>query len=147
MFYDVVQCFDSLWVHKTLTDLQSNGVTTNLLNLLHELSKNASISVKTPVGPTEEKEVEDLIMQGETISSILCTNSMDVMSKNCKIQPHKYKKEVDVPKMGFVDDILDINKCGKETVIMNEYTRDQINKRKLQLSLKMCRCVCTTVSS
>ena len=131
VFYDVVQCFDSLWVHKTLTDLHSNGVTNNLLNVLHELSRSAKVSVKTPVGVTEEKEVEDIIMQGETISSILCTNSMDVISKDCKLKPYKYKKEVDVPKMGFVDDILDINRCGEETVKMNEYTIDEFNKRKL----------------
>ena len=138
IFYDVVQCFDSLWVQRTLKDLHSNGVTTDLLNLLHELSKKALISVKTPIGHTEEKEVEDLIMQGETISSILCTNTMDVMSKECELEPHKYKEEVDVPKMGFVDDLLDINRCGEETVRMNEYTRNEINKRKLQLSYDKC---------
>ena len=79
--------------------------------------------------------VEDIIMQGETISSILCTNSMDVMSKDCQLKPHIYRKEVEIPKMGFVDDI---NKCGEETVRMNKYTRDEMNKRKLQLSYDKC---------
>ena len=29
--------------------------------------------------------------------------------------------------MSFVDDILDVTECGKDTVEMNEYTRTKIN--------------------
>ena len=83
VFYDVVQCFDSLWVSKTLTDLKTNGVSSSLLNLIHELSKKARVKVKTPVGTTDEEEIEDIVMQGETVSSILCTNTMDLISKEC----------------------------------------------------------------
>ena len=36
--------------------------------------------------------------------------------------------------MGFVDDILDMNKCGKDIKNMHEETVDQINKRKLQVN-------------
>ena len=138
VFYDVVQCFDSLWVKRTLTDLATNGVNNSLLNVINELSKGSKISVKTPVGITEEMEIEEVVMQGETLSSILCTNSMDLMSKECRLEPYKYKNKVDIPKMGFVDDILDINRCGKETVLMNNYTREEMNKRKLQLSYDKC---------
>ena len=138
VFYDVVQCFDSLWVEKTLTDLHTNGVTSNLLNVIHELCKTARVKVKTPVGTTEEKEIEDIVMQGETLSSILCTNSMDLMAKECKLEEFDYRENVKIPKIGFVDDVLDINKCGKETLEMNHYTRDEMNKRKLQLSYDKC---------
>ena len=36
VFYDVRQCFDSLWVEKTLLDLSKNGINNDLLNLIHE---------------------------------------------------------------------------------------------------------------
>ena len=67
--------------------------------------------MKTPVGTTEEKEIEDIVMQGETLSSILCTNSMDLIAKECKLEEFTYKDNVKIPKIGFVDDVLDINKC------------------------------------
>lgn len=138
VFYDVAQAYDSLWVTHTLVDLFENDVQSNLLNVIHEISKTANISVKTPVGISSSKEIEETIMQGETLSSILCTNSVDKIAKDCNLDPFKYKKDVDIPKMGFVDDILDINKCGKETKEMNEYTRTEINKRRLQLSATKC---------
>ena len=77
-------------------------------------------------------------MQGENISSILCTNSIDKISKDCKISPFEYRGKKIVPKMGFVDDVLDIAKCGEETKAMNKYTTDEMNKRKLQLSYDKC---------
>ena len=73
------QCFDSLWPEKTLLDLYHTGVESNLLNLLYELSKNARISIKTPVGNSDEGDINDVIMQGETLSSILCTTTMAKM--------------------------------------------------------------------
>ena len=51
--------------------MYDNGVSTNLLNLLYELSRKASISIKTPVGITRTDEVEEIVMQGETISGII----------------------------------------------------------------------------
>ena len=123
---------------KELPNLNSNGVSSSLLNVINELCKTAKIKVKTPLGTTEEKEIEDIVMQGETLSSILCTNSMDIISKECKLKEFVYKEDVKIPKIGFVDDVLDINKCGKETLEMNKYTRDQMNKRKLQLSFDKC---------
>ena len=77
IFYDVRQCYDSLWVERSLLHLHANGLSTCLLNLIYELSKNAKITIKTPVGKSEEKEINDVIMQGETVSGIICTNTMD----------------------------------------------------------------------
>ena len=138
VFYDLAQAYDSLWVSHTLVDLFENKVDTNLLNIIHELSKNNKISIKTPVGISDSKEIEDTIMQGETISSILCTSTMDKVSKESPIETIKYKKEVDIPQLGFVDDVMDVKKCGKETVMMNELTRSDINERRLQFSADKC---------
>ena len=71
VFYDIKECYDSLWVSRSLLDMYDNGVSTNLLNLLYELSRKASISIKTPVGITRTDEVEEIVMQGETISGII----------------------------------------------------------------------------
>ena len=45
---------------------------------------------------------------------------------------------MEVPKISFVDDILDVTECGKDTVEMNEFTRNKINERKLQLNADKC---------
>ena len=138
VFYDLAQAYDSLWVSHTLVDLYENKIDSNLLNIIYELSKNATISIKTPVGISEEKEIDETIMQGETVSSILCTSSVDKVAKDSPLPALRYKKEVEIPKLGFVDDMLDINKCGKETKDMNNYTTTEINKRRLQFSADKC---------
>ena len=134
VFTDFSQCFDSLWTEMTLTDLFSNGVQSNILNLIHELSKSASIVIKTPVGETEKGDIEDIIMQGETLSSILCTSTMDTMAKDSKAETIKYRNEVSIPKLRFVDDILDINECGDKIKKMHNETVEHLNKRKLQIN-------------
>ena len=68
--------------------------------------------IKTPVCLTDEEKIEDTIMQGESISSILCTTTMGQVEKECTISAIKYRSKVDIPKLGFVDDVLDMNECG-----------------------------------
>ena len=77
-------------------------------------------------------------MQGETLASVLCTNTMDTISKDCKIDPYKYRDSVDIPKLGFVDDLVDINTCVDKTKAKNDYTNEEINKRKLQCGPDKC---------
>ena len=135
VYYDVRQAFDSLWTSKSYLDLYTNGVDDDMLNLLHESSKEVEISVKTPVGITEKTRIHDIILQGETISSTVCTSSIDVIDKECDLEKFKYRKVIDIPKLSFVDDIADIAKCGKDTEEMNKYTVSEISKRKLQLAV------------
>ena len=83
-------------------------------------------------------EVEELVMQGESISSILCTSSMDKISQECKKEPYKYRNEVEIPKLGFVDDMIDVQVCGEKSKELNEYTNEEINKRRLQCHRDKC---------
>ena len=115
-----------------------NGLSTNLLNLVYELSKKADVTIKTPVGNSEEAEINGVIMQGETLSGVICTNSMDKMSKECDLEKIKYKNKVEIPKLGYVDDIADITECGEKTEEMNKYTMKEMNERKLQMSTDKC---------
>ena len=94
--------------------------------------------MKTPVGKSYNATVNNTIMQGETLSSILCTNSVDKIGKDCEIKPCEYRMKAIIPQMSFVDDILDIKNCGKDTKQMNDYTTEQVNLRKLQLNKDKC---------
>ena len=77
-------------------------------------------------------------MQGENLSSILCTTTVDKVAKDCPISDYVYENSVNIPKMGFCDDLLDIRVCGVQTKEMNDYTREEINKRRLQFSADKC---------
>ena len=139
VYYDVKQAFDSLWTEKSYLDLHENGLNDDMLNLLHETSKEVEICVKSQVGVTEKDVIRDIILQGETVSSIICTSSVDLMSKQCPLEVYKYREVVDIPKLSFVDDIADVTKCGKSAKDMNEFTSIEISKRKLQLATDKCQ--------
>ena len=134
----MAQAFDSLDKEHTLLDLFNTEVKNNAINIFDELSKNVKIQIKTPVGITEEKEIQSTIMQGETPSSIMCTTTIGKIEKDCTLKPYSYKGSVDIPKLSFVDDILDINECGEDTANMNKYTNSELSKRKLQLGFDKC---------
>ena len=36
--------------------------------------------------------------------------------------------------MGYIDDLLDINKCGKDIKEQHDFTVTELNKRKLQIN-------------
>ena len=55
------------------------------------------------------------------MASILCTSTMDRISKESSVQPFLYQNEIKVPKLGFVDDLVDIQLCGNKTKKMNLY--------------------------
>ena len=109
-----------------------------MLNLLYEASKVAKIQVKTPNGLTEVREIYNIILQGETFSSLLCTSSLDLMSKECELPTYMYRNILKIPKLSFVDDSCDISYCGKSTQVLNSYTRKEVNTRKLQFADDKC---------
>ena len=135
VWYDLACCFDGLWGKKTYHDLYTNGIKNNSLNLIHKIGQKASIAIKTPIGISDKSEVNNKIMQGENFSSILCTSTLDIISKTCPIEPYTYRKSVKIPKAGFLDDLLDITYCGIHTQQMNCYTNEEISKRKLHFSV------------
>ena len=52
---------------------------------------------------------------------------------------YKYRDEIDVPSLGFVDDLANINECGKDIKILHENTNNAVNERKLQFSESKCK--------
>ena len=50
----------------------------------------------------------------------------------------KYREKVNIPKLGFIDDDLNMNICGKEIKEMHEHTINELNKRKLQVNTDKC---------
>ena len=50
---------------------------------------------------------------------------MDTIPKQCELKPYKYRNEVEVPSLGFVDDLANIHECGESTRILHEYTKNQ----------------------
>ena len=82
-------------MEKSYIDLFKNGVNNDNLNLLHECSKAVNVAVKTPVGISKEKEINNIILQRETMRSIICTST--------EIFLYKWKKDNKDKESEFID--------------------------------------------
>ena len=141
LILDMRQCFDTLWRPSIINHLYESGVQNDHLNLIDEADRAHLVSVNTPVGLTERKDVENSILQGEKLASLKCSNSIDKIGKKSLAEEsyhYKYREEIRIPELGFVDDILAVANCGCDSLELNTYLNTQANIQKLQLGVKKC---------
>ena len=123
----------------TYNDLYNAGIQDQKINLMYECDKSSSISIKTPYGLTSREEVSKTIAQGEVMSSIKCTTSVDSIAQQAEenISEHlyKYRDTLVIPPLHCVDDQLLISPCGLDSVVTTAYINCQTNLKKLQCRL------------
>ena len=74
--YDVVKCFDKMWLQEAINDLFESGLDNDKLVLLYKENENCTVSVKTSYGPTDEFDLENILMQGTVNAPLMCTTTM-----------------------------------------------------------------------
>ena len=126
----------------TYSDLYNAGIQDQKINLMYEYDKSSSISIKTPYGLTSREEVSKTIAQGEVMSSIKCTTSVDSIAlqaeENISEHLYKYRDTLVIPPLQCVDDQLLISPCGLDSVVTNAYINCQTNLKKLQYGAAKC---------
>ena len=139
---DYKQCFDSLWLQACLNDAYESGIKDDSLTLLYNVNKSVNIAVRTPVGKTERKTIQNVVLQGDIFGSLLCSNQVDTIGKECIIEnkyTYKYKGVLDIPPLGMVDDLLCISECGHKTSMLNSFINHKTNRKKLQFGVDKCK--------
>ena len=133
--YDVEKCFDALWVQECINDMYEAGLQNNKLNILYLMNQNANVAIKTTSGMTKRTSMTNIIMQGTVWGSLFCTTTLDKLPSP---QYYKYRGSVSVPSLEMVDDIVDIKKCGTESVLSNSVINLFIEHKKLTLGKAKC---------
>ena len=106
---------DTPELHCTALNMYDAAVKNNNLALLHKVNKVNKPAVKTLYGISQRKEVNNIICQGEPWGLIECNLQIDNIGKESLdegIDPYKYKDEVEIPALGFVDDITSVTESG-----------------------------------
>ena len=136
--YDYKQCFDSLWIQECLNDLYSAGLNDDKFALLYELNKNSKVSISTPVGITERRDVEEILQQGGVWAGLLCSNELDTIGKeelNSGENLYIYKESVPIPSLALVDDLFKISKCGSESSQSNASINAKVEMKNLKFAI------------
>ena len=134
--YDIEKCFDALWLEETLNDLSDTGLNNDKLPLLFLENENCKVAVKTPTGITERIKLSKIVMQGTVWGSIKCTTQQDKLGKAAyknKEPIYLYKQTVEVPPIGYVDDVLTVSRCGNASVINNTIVNTFTGNQKVKI--------------
>ena len=135
---DFKQMFDGMNLKEAMSDLFDSGIDDDQLPLIYEANKNIKIQVKTPNGLTVEQTLEENVLQGDTLSSIIASNQVDTIGKELlKEKPDylfQYKREVPISVMAMVDDTVTITEVGHKTQQMNAFFNVKAAEKKLQFS-------------
>ena len=62
--YNVVKCFDTIWLHEVINCLYDDGLQNDKLPLLFIENRNAQVAVKTSGGFSKRVNIHNIIMQG-----------------------------------------------------------------------------------
>ena len=129
-------------LQESISDLYDSGVDDDHLTLIYEANRDLFIKVKTPNGLTVEQHLEENVLQGDTLSSIIASNQVDTIGKRLlKENPdflYRYKDEVPIGVMAMVDDTVTITEIGHKTQQMNAFFNVMSAEKKLQFSESKC---------
>ena len=134
-------CFDSLWQEEAINDLFEAGITDDKLSLLYTINEINKVAVKTHQGLSHRKTAKNIICQGEPWGPIDCTLHIDGIGKqslDSRLEPYTYKYEVEIPTLGWVDDVMTVSESGHKTARMNSFINAQFATKKLRLGAKKC---------
>ena len=146
--YDVIQCFDALWLEDCMLDLYYSTPKSqhnDKLGLIYEANVENKVAVKTQVGLTDRVNLPSIVMQGGTFGPMQCSNSIDSIGKKCiSRQEHlfTYKNMVNITPLAMVDDLLVVAPCGYESLAVNVFINTQVKMKKLKFHTGKTNTMC-----
>ena len=106
------------------------------------LSVKSKVAVKTPVGLTKRLDLHKVVAQGEVISPLKCTISVDAIAEsqveNLSDHLYNYKGSVPIPPLGMVDDQICVSHCGLDSALATSHLNTQTNLKRLQFGPQKC---------
>jgi hypothetical protein len=100
--------------------------------------------VKTPVGPTKQFKLEEVIFQGSVFGPIKCVAQVDSLGRDQLSNSeesdmlYKYRNVINIPALSYIDDILGLSKCGSPSLELNAAINAKVESKKLYFNQDKC---------
>ena len=124
-----------------MNDCYDVGVNNDIFYLISLMNNQCKVKVKTPVGDTDQFDVNQIEMQGTVTAPLKCAVQIDTLGRYCykySTGLYFYKNACAVPPLGMIDDICGVANCGDESIILNAIVNTKIETKKLQFNQKKC---------
>ena len=112
---DLSKCFDIMWSQETMNDLYDLGVQDDRFVLVSKMNEECIVTVKTPVGVTDQFTLRNIEMQGTVPAPLKCPGQMDCLGRNFYTNEdylYNYNGCILVAHFGFIDDTCAASRCG-----------------------------------
>ena len=79
------------------------------------------MSINTPDGLTDRKPIENIVLQGDTLASLLASVQVDAIGEECSKTGYgyNYQNVLPVGMLGLIDDTICISEAGYKAQMMN----------------------------
>ena len=133
--YDFETAFDSLWLEDCLLSLKDIGIEKDLLQLIYNLNKEASVIVQTPYGETSPFTTDPIVKQGSILGPLLCsTSTAEYCSSNLGVTIGSLV----IASLLYVDDIIDLSSSYENCVDAHQKAVIFAKLKKLKYSVTKC---------
>ena len=135
--YDFKQCFDNLWLDDAILSLWKLGVNTDLLTMIYKLNEKSTITLKTPLGNTEEFDVPYICKQGTVLIPPMCSASV---AECCDEQKRGGATigSLTLRSLAFMDDLIGMNTVTKDVRDSHDCVTFYSKKKKAPLNEDKC---------
>ena len=106
-----------------------------------KINQTNRIAVKTHDDISQRKDVSNITCRGEAWGPLECSLQVDGIGKeslDTDMEPYKYRDEIEIPVLGWIDDIIKVSETGYMTARMNSIINAQLATEQLRLGTKKC---------
>ena len=136
--YDLSKFFDFESIFDVQFELYRSNIRGKIYRLLYELNRNVRITVQTPVGPTESKDIGPAVTQGGIDAPISSANNMangvEEAFKDSKNEA-KYK-ELALAPLVFLDDVGRMGDDRESAQEANNRMECMVESKQLSINLE-----------
>ena len=100
----------NLFALVTISVIYETGLDDDNMSLVYNANREIFMAINSPGGLTDRESVTDIVLQGETWSSLLASVQVDKIVKECQNAgiDYKYKENLSIGLLGLVDDLIGV---------------------------------------
>ena len=135
MILDYKQMFDAINLEQAANDIYDAGMNDDNLVLIYKANSQVKMAVNTPNGISDRKDIENVVLQGDTFGSILASVQVDSIGKEVMETDYsyKYKDALAIGMLGLVDDIIGVTNSGYKAHQLNALLNVKTAENRLEL--------------
>ena len=139
--YDYRQMFDAINLEEVINDAFDVGLNDDNLSLIYNANKEIRMAVNTPSGLTERQTLRNVVLQGDTWSSMLASIQVDKICKDIDSSGYgyQYKDSLPVSMLALVDDLVGVTYAGHRAQQMNAAINIKSAEKRLQFGENKCK--------